>query len=545
MKTEHPSANGRFLLAVDVKAGVLSLKEGEQVRWSVKWPQGAPPYTVRVSDDGKRVVLMGTYHEGEHGEIGGNERDLVILKEDGQMLAAYRGSDLRLEGNLSSTKGLRFAEETVQIDPATNQLRFLRSILDDTHYPEEPVFLNVPMAFDLETGDQVEVLPGERDALEAPLRAAIREKLASKDAHVREQGAEQAGVLRDKDSVPQLLKLLDDKAVTALYQYGDNPQRELPGVRIAAANALALILGKEAIPLFQERLKTATGADRGDWIAVLESLGVAPEMEDLERQITSKSGTERQEALIKLENMKSPRALAMARRLIHDPDKMARLQAFTMVCNLGTAEDLPSIRAALADPDLAVFAIRGIARLDPAGSEKTLIALMKDENSPAQWDATQLMAERANPKALNALVRWVAYWPAHPQEVKESPGSLMDMMFIARILADHAPAGAKEALQKALSVKDPWWCTDIHARGALAKLGERPHLTYLRTVAAGKEPEGVPMRGEMTRRVPAIEWLGMAKDRDSLALLRELLNDNDRFVREAAQAALKQIEGSG
>ncbi|MEA2553331.1 MAG: hypothetical protein QOJ65_1507, partial [Fimbriimonadaceae bacterium] len=439
--------------------------------------------------------------------------------------------------------------ESVRLDPNQKELWFLEfgyQAVDDIR-TEAPAIS--PIAIALEEGAQIPVTPATREAMVAPYRELARKWLNSEDTRQSTAGVRAMGALQDRESVPRLLQLLEDRTVTGSGTINQGPREDTHDIQSDAALALASILRKDAVPHIQKVLREAEGYfDTRHLMEALQIAGGAPDEETIERLVVSKVDRTRSELLKTLHAAAAPSAPRIARRLIHDPEFDIRYDALEILRDLGTAEDIPFFLETLNDEKSSGnAALEALERLQPKEFEGLLRKLAADGKSPAHRLAILELAERGDGQALHTLVAWVNNFGSDLGIEGVSRSISVDER-VAKILGEKKPLGAKEALAKNLKTRDSWLDTDLHVRGGLVMLGEKKHLPYIRAVAKGEEPTDTTGSDDFrlskwTRRSSqALIWLGIVKDRESLPLLRAALDDRDREVRRAAKEALKAMD---
>lgn len=554
-QTTFSSANHAFTCKTDLK-GTLSLKRGNAVMWTIDWPQNAAPEKVFIGNDGRRTILMDSL--GGSGDIlpqpDGNGIKLVILDEKGKVLKAYKASDIRLPqefleddvGTYTMHPSLEAPDNSILLDQAKQTISFLMNGVVDKGDGEEGLERYQAVAFDLANGDQIPVSPQEAIQITAPFLASVRNNLHSSNLDFRTLACRNVAALLDRQSIETLKKLLDDKSVTGNSAMEDRaPAVAIHDVQTSAGYALAAIVGKDAAPLIMPHLDRAKGSqDLYDWLNDLQVAGVEPDQQTIDRMEASHEVLDRR-TILRVANDIDPKVgIIIARKQVRDRNKDVRWDAMAILSREATPTDVPLLKSLLNDPNLGDFAVDGLITLKPAAIDLILHKIAKEDND-AGWDATFELAREGDKNALHQTVQWLDYFANHPDEVSKGPGSMMTTQEVTQILGTRNPPGAKAALEKALSIPDMWWDSDVHVRGALVQLGEQKYLRYILSVAQGQEPADSPIlperRGDEFRRSEAVQWLGDLNDRDSIPYLQQLAGGTNTCLRKASMDALKKM----
>lgn len=547
--TLYRSPNKRFTLSVDRLRMQITLKEAGKVRWQTGLVQGGVPSEAFVSDDGRRVVLLGS---NSTCFITAMEMDLAVLDEKGAVLAGYDDGLRRL----TDTSHLRYAEgrddlgpqyrqsdlyvpDSGLFSPDGGQLWFIRG--EHVDLGDSEGFEYKPTALDLQTGQILAVSEQLENELRGRFRKLIATKLSSDQWWDQATALGYVAATKDKTFLPQIQKLLNDPTVT---NYGYSNGRRLDrahGIQTAAGLALATVSGKEAIPTLMQKLRASKSSpsDRANWITALSAAGSPPDEATIEEMASSREPNLRSEILMNLKRTDPTRARALALRMIDDPKPMVRYEATEVLSASLVPKDVPLLVGKLQDKDLDFWAMRSLMKLRPKGLREILARVAKSGRQELRFEANLDLARMGDKKAQQMAVRWLATSTAKPDP---SGNALIPIGIVANTIADTNPPGAKEVLRRAAKVSETAWDWDIHVRGALAQLGEREHLAYLRDKAKdGPHVASYYYSLDAYRRAAAIEWLGNARDQDSVSFLRELSHDRDRTVRGAALHALEQL----
>jgi HEAT repeat protein len=129
--------------------------------------------------------------------------------------------------------------------------------------------------FDLVTGRAEKLTTDLGRAIHKEAVLLARRQLASPEYDERTRGAIMLGVLRDRDSIPTLKRLLADATAKGTQSSGFGPSYPFYDVQAAAGAALAMLLGREAAPLLEARLRGANPEMAQHWTGLLGEIRAA------------------------------------------------------------------------------------------------------------------------------------------------------------------------------------------------------------------------------------------------------------------------------
>lgn len=538
---QFTSPNGNYTLKVDVSSQDITLSRGWHKIWEVPYPQGAPPRTAYVTDNGKRVCLIDVSPPGfviddfNHG----NGIRLAVLDEDGRLIKGYRIKDFRTGahldlGSLSEDTQAMFPapDESTHLNAAQDQVQFLleayEQINRDTAASKGHL---VSAAIDLQDGSQPLLSQVQANAIAAPFAAQCRLNLKSTDLSKLTEACEYLGYLRDKESEPVLRLLLDSPVLTGTGESTPGKSYDIHGVQTEAGQSLALICGREAVPALIAHLKIARGPyDRDQWIYALQLAGAAPDEETIRQMAGSTEASDRLSILQDLEGTDNQAAVREARSLLADSDDRVRSQALGILSRHGTTQDVAFLTSKLrVEP---AYAVKGLLRIHPPDLPAKLgkVALGQ-KDSAADWSVLGL-AQLGDPKALQQLQAIILGYTKNPGSFAVDPDETGLFWEATKVLADRHPPGAAATLKKALVLKDCMSWSDVQARVALVKLGERQYTDDIRHIATGSDPFEADF---------AIRGLGEIGDRQSIPLLERIANESDTLLKPAAEEALEDM----
>jgi len=277
----HWSSNGKFVLRVDWKQGMLVFKErsvnGFQLRWKVPYPKDdktiiPAPVEAYITDNGQHVILRDQWHMVGYGKV------LTFLGPDGKVVASYT-----LEQILTQDEILSVRHTVSSIWWSSDALFFFLNGQTQFAFITRRGTIRI---FDVATGQLLPLSPALKSAV---YREAI--KTAWRGAkclnpHCRSKGAMFLGILKDKASVPILQQLLNDPNFCLLIYSGQRPQR-IYTVQLAAGEALVSLLGPKAVPLLDAKLPGANRYMTLQWIKLIERTGAAHQSRNLLKLLKS------------------------------------------------------------------------------------------------------------------------------------------------------------------------------------------------------------------------------------------------------------------
>jgi len=537
---EHWSANHRFVLRVDRTTRELTLNEAhgdsETRIWKIPGVQEGTfgiPVIAYVRDDGRYVILRDQYHQVGYGKV------LVFLGEKGQVLRAYTLKDL------------------------FSQSRIFRSTLSISSLwwdePESFLFLKNSdrfgcltcwgevAIFDATTGERLSEQGADGDELRSSvLQIAHRELESDKDREVG-NGIRLVGLLKDRESVPKLRQLLTDPSFGIMVTGVDDATRHeerFYGNQLDAGKALVRILGREAAPLLEERLTTAsTTFMRASWLGRIAESGAADRSPAILRYADDIHSPLRGDAIKALIRNGGIDFVRRHPAWLQDPAEELRYRAVRCLSETGDKQDLPALRRAVRDNDriISLWALRGLIRIAPPDLDARLRDYVRQH--PEEPEAHIALADRGDAGqlrwCLDQLVQFVAGKTDsslsdsahHPLAISTS-----EIQDVTKALVRWHPTGTREVLNGLARMPG----TEYHAAtlfqavgyGGLANLGDPNALTQVREIAE---------IGEMFSAMHAIEWLAICQDRTSIPLLRSLLNNREIEIGKAASRALQSL----
>lgn len=519
-RTVARSANGSFAVIQDeTRLGLKSVRKGE-ILWTAPFPQDAPPRNVRVTNDGRRVILQDYLRSGRHGELGGNGRSLVVLGEGGRTVAAYRLGDLLTESELIScgyyeAHGLILTPNRVWIDGG-------RLMIYCTTWDLLGGKLGMGLCFDLESGKELPLTLVQLKAMRDRSAELNRGALARAKGDEMYTAILEAQYLEDRRSLPILLRLIS-RNVDALL----------------AMDAVCAIDPAQGRLLVQQHFDNPDAQASEEWIRRATAAGFRLDQSVLQRIVATGSYQRVRDVLIHLQALDKPAAASLARTLVNSSDKDIRAECVRTLRYCGSLADAALFRSLLKDNEVGTDAFFGLYSVRPPDLLEVLRAIASDEGSEHQWLATTELAGMGEPAALAKVVEAVR----RLGEKGESGG--MTLSECCEILADQKPQGAREALESALEAKDTWFNSAIAVRGALAALGDLRYLPYLRRRAMNLTPDASGRsRGDDWGQAEAIEWLVRVGDRGSLPDLERLsVQSRPAIARTYATVAIPAIRG--
>lgn len=261
---ERLSPDGKYLLRVDGQFEAIKLtlmqKDANVTKeiWSILSPQELPPVNVYFSNDGKYVVLQDQWSRMGYGVV------LAFIGPKGQVLKTYKLEDILTKSEILNTK--LTVSSTWWITGARLYIR-----------PNQQQFAFMTQhgtikCFDLYTGELVPLAEDDKVSIREEVLLYARENLSNSDAGTREDCAILLGVLKDKESITSLKKLLDEDPRYWLIYTDEHEYKDFI-VRQAAAQALVSILGDEAAPLVGAKALGAVknGEYALHWANILEN----------------------------------------------------------------------------------------------------------------------------------------------------------------------------------------------------------------------------------------------------------------------------------
>lgn len=520
---EHWSENGIYVLRVDDDRRTLTLKAKRQngfaLRWSIPFPQEHAPYEAHITDDGRFVVL-----QDEHGEVGYG-KVLVFLGATGNVLASYTLEDIITDAEIldapSTISSVWWSSGGLFFFPA-QQTQFAFVTAQGTI-----------RCFDLASGRMLALGPQLKAQVRGEAIQKSRDLLCSDDAGERIHGAAVAAALGDKESIPALKRLLDDPTAESVHWvYEDmTGDHQAYRVRLAAGRALVKLLGANAAPLIDARLRGANDYMAYHWIPMLADTGAAGSSEELRKLTRSRNRDIRSSAIRALLKSDGGTALRQSMQWLRDKNQDVRYRAIRVLAENAQENDAALLRAALkdADPVIGMWALHGLVQLDVPDLDEVLRRQAQRDDHVGD-DAILELARRGDVASLQQLVGWLddRYTDADKRERRGR--QRWNVSELCKVLAAKQPPGA-EAVLRPMS-ETPYPRVQRPALGALAALGHEDALERVRGFAG---------KGDALDRADAIEWLGICKDARSLDSLHAALKDEEPWVRDAAREALKAM----
>lgn len=357
---------------------------------------------------------------------------------------------------------------------------------------------------------------------------------------VRAGAARRLGEIGSARAVPGLLDAMRDP-----YEDED--------VKLACARALGMIRDPQAIPFLIEALREP---DR--WVSprVAEvlipfgSLAEAPLIEALRdpnsdnlrtwaasilgemrsrvavpnliRALWDRAESVRAAAARALGEIADPRAVnALLEGTLRDPSALVRMEAAVALGKIGDEKAVEALQLALADPDpiVRLHALEALEMIGPSAGEVLEGSLTDDD--PEVRHRTAAVLER------------LGYVQAQLDRLKSEDA--VERAMARRKLALIGKAGLRESLLAGL--QDPDFRVRAQVCQVLAELGEKsPGILEALHLATSDR--------EWSVRAQAVTALGKLRAKEALPRLIERLGDDEAIVREAAAAAIAEMEAA-
>ncbi|MBU2567706.1 MAG: HEAT repeat domain-containing protein [Elusimicrobia bacterium] len=265
-------------------------------------------------------------------------------------------------------------QETQQVDPFTQNINHLKD--KDVNVRRQAV----------------EALLTSRDNRAVPhLIVALKDT----DAFVRSGSANALGLLRAKESVQELSRLVTEDTV--------------PEVRQSAAVALSYIYDKSVVPAL---LKGLSDSNEGPKYACMQTLGILKSTEAVAPLIAFLSDTNkntRLNAINALGTIGDRSASASIREGLKDPDLNIKMETIRVLAVLNDTEGIPSLKELLDDPDKQIK-IRSANALSKLGDQSGLnlaIKLASDKDSSTRIIAIDTLGNIPTQQVLAVLKKAV------------------------------------------------------------------------------------------------------------------------------------------
>lgn len=484
-----------------------------------------PPLEAYITDDGAYVVLRDTWGEVGEGKV------LSFLGPKGEEIKSYELSDILnqeeiLDARLTVSSTWWSENGWFGFTPDGKRFAFITQ-------------RRTVESFDLATGRMLDVSPEEKAALFEQAKRDLAHLASSSDADDRSYWASMMGVLDAKDMAPQLRKLLGDTTVTSQTGRGLAPPEDCRGVRLAAASALASLIGPRAAADIEPLLAEENVNMREDLLSAIESIDcddgepiASPYASDMlavwKRLASSPIEDVRVSAQKQLLKRDNGEYLLAHRELLESTDERLRFEAAFDLSQHGTMAEAPLLEKMLHDTyePTQSWALRGLVRIWPPNIDDILKQALSSNN--LRSTAIAASARRGNRKAIAMLV-------ADLERIKDPSADLngWGLNEICTLVAELNLKQAEPALRAVLYSSDE----EIRrqAAGALAALGDVDALLMLRRFA---------VEGEPLDRADSIEMLGTIRDTVSVPFLKKACNDHEPFVSRAAKEALAKIEST-
>jgi HEAT repeat protein len=400
-------------------------------------------------------------------------------------------------------------------------------------------------------------------------------------AEVRKAAIRALGKAREAQYLPQLLQSLGDTAtevrisvVAALRQIGDLDATEAlvtalrdknPAVRARAASALekfgwkprtteesamrAAALGdfldaaKGGLPVLDMLIKTlaqGTSTNKREAVEALGSIGGAEVVPVLLTALEDEDFSVRVAALEVLKDVIDPRALQPLTNSLKHTDAGIRTAAATALAFYGP-EAIPVLTRCLNDKNWSVrrAVVEGLGRSKDPGLADQLLPRLKDSDHDVREATCAALARLRSHVALTPLILTltdsqtsvrqaaaIALREIHPEwetlsQAKEALPALRDSLQDREYWVRQAAREAIERIESASQVSSRIHVIDEKLGAAiniLASLLKHPQRDF---------------------RLAAVEALGRFGNPQLQPVLVSVANDNDRWVRQAVQKALK------
>jgi hypothetical protein len=205
--------------------------KGWQLVWAATSPQKAPPYKVHFAPDGKHVVLQDEWNQVGYGVA------LAFLGADGKTLRSYRLRDFLPEADI-------LGAQTTTSSIWWDQHAFGGFVLGGERFAVVTA-RGTFRCFDVSTGMSLPITDRLQKEILGECVPIVRRQLSSKNFDERREAAYLCGTLRDRASVPELIRLLNDSSFRPVTIVQDsavpNGRYRQYDVQIAAADSLLKI----------------------------------------------------------------------------------------------------------------------------------------------------------------------------------------------------------------------------------------------------------------------------------------------------------------
>jgi HEAT repeat protein len=535
------SSNGQYDLHIGdwTTAKQLTLFKKTQsganeILWSRPYVDDTfPPYTAYVADDGQHVVLRDVYHNLGYGKV------LVFLGPDGNVLRSYELADLFTQHQILTCK---FSVSSIW----WSEPGWFALIDGDKQFAFATHFSEI-QCYDTATGERISLNEEKRASIRARALSDILPRLKDNNHFEKAGAARLCGALKATEAVPQLKMLLGEAEPTtwrggllvAVFG-GDN----YSDVQAAAAKALILMLQKDAVPLIEDQLAGTTAETRQDLLKAIASLDAsfadpskAPDAPFLlatwRRLSQSEISDVRMYAIKAVLDRDEAQYVYDHPELLKDQDQDIRWHAVLCLKRRGDERAIPMLRSALHDSHSVTqaTALSGLIKYKPDDILDILHWGTEQKDDWIRDDAYEELVRRGDKTATDWLIRRIAAMKDHTHGQEFWGTEEIRAEQICELVASLKLSAAEPALRDAYTNK----CEKIRRPvcGALAALGDKDALRQLRQFAR---------QGTAFDRMGSIKMLGLIGDEASIPALREMLDDREPWVREAAKDALAALE---
>jgi HEAT repeat protein len=535
---EHWSANRRYVLTVDYglfsknRIRLFRVDDERRVKvWGRGYVETYAPHMAYVSNDGRRVILRDSHSSIGRGKV------LIFLDESGKELRHYELNDLLTDYERTHVK--MTSSSTWWSEPGWFAL------MDDDRRFAFVTNQGTVACFDTGNGAQIEITETLRRQIVADATSDAIAWLQFENPRDRAAGLTMLGALSANEHISEIKKFLDDNEALGVGCLG-RPESCGPNliVQIEAAKALGRILGKESLPIIEEKLDEQNLYAFYSLLHVMESIDYRDFFEPKEpfdpdvvryweKQMQSDSKRIRDFATIRRLQRDDGNYIRLHREFLNSKEDGIRWNAFKAFIKKATDEDAEILRAATGDSFQMVrsTAQYALKRLDPEFVENLPDS---DKDFGLKVTKLQMLGDRARRGERAPIDSFLSGLEAmanhsHGADGRCSPDAKASLA--CQLAAECKWPAAREPLERALA--NP--CERIQRMAAigLSAFGDATAIAKLRDFA---------MNGDSFDRSRAIRALGAIRDASSKPLLEEAQYDREKWVCEAAREALKNFD---
>jgi HEAT repeat protein len=488
--------------------------------WSQSYTDDWPPHEAYIADDGQHVVLRDRHYSLGFGKV------LVFLGPKGEILKSYELEDL-------------LTQDQILITPHSVSSIWWSSpgwfsFLKDQQQFAFVTYHGAMDCFDVATGERAKLDEKKQEEIRD---LALKEfmPLLKNDNYsfsTRQSAVTMCGVLKAQEVVPELKKLLA------------NPRN---GLQSSAAEALASILGIQAVPLIEKQLADSKSTDPEGLLKAIANLD--SEMDEVIPTPDSAVLLETWKRLSESPIAKVREFAVLARllrdeaqyiydhpELMKDADWGIRFYAVRCLIERGDKRAIPLLRDAFHDRDSTVrwWAYRGLIQYKPEDLKTLLMQGLKHEDDIIRSDAIKGLAREGDKDAIAQVVDILAKLKDHEHDAKNKAydrGAVILFEGWLQLVVELKLTAAEPVLREIYATD----CEEVRrpVSAALAALGDQKALEDLRQFMR---------KGDALDRWSSIEMIALVGDVESLPYLQETLNDRSPMVRKAAKKAIVHLE---